>query len=272
MFKFSANLTTLFNEAPFMDRFGLAQQAGFRHVEFQFPYEFPVDSIKREIESRNLDVVLFNFPPGDWKKGDRGIAVFPDRRQEFYESVDEAIRYALALDCPSLHCMAGVRPDGLQAEEAWKVFRENLSYAAGRLANHGITLLIEPLNPYDMAGYMLSSLDQAVQLVNELKLPNLKIQFDFYHMQRIQGELLASFSRVKELIGHVQIADNPGRHQPGTGEIHYSNIFRFLEESGYSGFVGLEYFPLGKTIDSFDWMQAHSRDCRNETETRGVGR
>lgn len=259
MLNFSPNLSTLYHEVPFLQRFSKARAAGFRYVEFQFPYEFQIDEIKREVQTHNLNVVLFNLPPGDWKQGDRGIAILPDRRQEFREAVEEAIRYATALNCPRLHCLAGILPEEMPAVDAWKVFAENLRHAASKFADYGLTLLIEPINTFDMPGYFLSDLRRAYSMICELKLPNLKIQYDFYHIQRIQGELLTSYKRLQDLIGHVQIADTPGRHQPGTGEINYSNIFRFLEDSGYQGYVGLEYIPAGPSDESFNWLPAGFR-------------
>lgn len=257
MLNFSANLSTLFTEVPFLERFSRARSAGFQHVEFQFPYQYPVDLIQHEINAHGLNVVLFNLPPGDWNNRERGIAILPDRRQEFYESVDEALRYATALGCPRLHCMAGIMPEGMKDDDAWQTYRENLQYAAAKLSVYGITLLIEPINPFDMPGYFLSDLHKAFQTLDDLKLPNLKIQFDFYHIQRIQGELITSFAKYKEHVGHVQIADNPGRHQPGSGEIHYSRIFAYLDQTGYPGYIGLEYNPEGATEDSLSWINSY---------------
>ncbi|BCJ85493.1 hydroxypyruvate isomerase [Effusibacillus dendaii] len=254
MFTFSANLSTLFTEVPFLNRFAKAKQAGFACIEFQFPYEIEPELIKREMELHQLKLVLFNFPPGNWQKGDRGISICADRQQEFRDSVEEAIRYAKTLNCPRLHCMAGILPNGWEEKEAWQVYKENLRFAAARLADHQITLLIEPINRYDMPGYLLSDLKHAYELICELDMPNVKIQYDFYHMQRIQGELIASYQTYKDAIGHIQIADNPGRHEPGTGEINYPNIFRFLKEIGYEGYIGLEYTPKESSDTSFKWL------------------
>ncbi|WP_134700989.1 hydroxypyruvate isomerase family protein [Ammoniphilus sp. YIM 78166] len=260
MLKFAANLSTLFTEVEFMKRFSEAQKAGFRYIEFQFPYAYPFESIKREMEMREQELILFNLPPGNWEKGERGISIIPDRRQEFREGVEEGIRYAEVLGCSKLHCMAGILPHDLDFRDAGKVYEENIRFAADRLREYEITLMIEPINRLDMPGYFLHRLDQAVGWIQEWKLPNVKLQFDFYHVQRMQGELLSSFAQCQEYIGHVQIADNPGRHQPGTGEIHYPNVFRFLQERGYTGFIGLEYFSLGNTAQSLDWLQAMDRE------------
>ena len=255
MLKFAANLTMFFTDVPFLQRFEKARAAGFDYIEFQFPYAYPLDLIKQELHTQCLGVVLFNLPAGDWDRGERGIAILPDRRQEFRETVDEAIRYAHVLTCSRLHCMAGVLPADLPMADAVAIYKENIHYAASKLATEQITLFIEPINRVDMPGYFLSDPNQAYQFLQTWKLPNVKLQFDFYHVQRIQGELLSSFSRLKELIGHVQIADNPGRHQPGTGEINYSGIFRYLKEIDYKGFIGLEYFPKGDFKESLQWLR-----------------
>ncbi|PWA13250.1 hydroxypyruvate isomerase [Pueribacillus theae] len=260
MYQFAANLTTLFTEVPFLERFKKAKDSGFTHVEFQFPYAFSPEQIKQKLHEYELKTVLFNLPPGNWEQGDRGIAILPSRREEFEESVEQAIRYARELKCNKLHCMAGILPEGTKKEVALSAYKDNLRFAAEQLHKHGLTLVIEPINTFDMPGYLLSNLGQAVEMIHELKMPNLKLQFDFYHIQRMQGELLNSFKQHKGSIAHIQIADNPGRHEPGTGEIHYENVFTFLEKEGYEGFVGLEYNPSGNSEKSLAWLEKLKKD------------
>ncbi len=254
MLTFAPNLTTLFTEVPFLERFERAKKAGFTHVEFQFPYEHPSDAVAEQLNQHGLKAVLFNLPAGDWEKGDRGIAIFPTRRDEFRASVHTAIEYAQSLQCTMLHCMAGVKPEKLDRRDALLVYKENLRYCAREFEKYGLTVVIEPINAFDMPDYFLSNLEFAVDILNDLALPNVKLQFDVYHMQRMQGELISSFKKYKEHIAHIQIADNPGRHEPGTGEIHYANVFRAFEAEGYNGAIGLEYFPKGKSEDSFTWL------------------
>lgn len=254
MLKFAPNLSTIFTEVPFLERFEKAKNAGFRHVEFQFPYAHSSEEVKKQLEKYELKTVLFNLSPGDWDAGDRGIAIFPERQDEFKQSVSKAIEYAKAFQCSHLHCMAGILPKNVNCKDALHVFKENVSYCAEQFGQHGLTVLLEPINTCDMPNYFLSNIELAVQILDELALPNVKLQFDFYHMQRMQGELINTFKKYKEQIGHIQIADNPGRHEPGTGEIHYDNIFHMLKEEGYDGYIGLEYIPKEKSENSFSWL------------------
>lgn len=254
MLRFAANLTMLYGEVAFLDRFARAKASGFSAVEFLFPYEAGLQAVKAALMENGLRVVLFNLPAGNWSAGERGIAILPDRRQEFREGVEEGIRYALALGSGQLNCLAGLLPSGLSPQDAQRVLVENLTYGADRLAEHGLKLLIEPINTFDVPGFFLTSPWQAVELIQQVGRPNLKIQLDFYHLQRTQGELIGTFRRLKGHVAHVQIADNPGRHQPGTGEIHYPNIFRALAEEGYIGYIGLEYIPAGTTEESLAWL------------------
>lgn len=257
MLRFAANLSTLFQEVAFVERFARAHAAGFRYVEFQFPYESDAQVLQNELKAHEQQVVLFNLPPGDWAKGDRGISIFADRRDDFRASVELAIEYGQALNCQRFHCMAGIRPEGLPEQEAWHIYEENVRYASDKLASHDSILLIEPINRSDMPGYFLSDVRLAHEALATWNLPNVRLQFDFYHVQRMHGELIGHFQSCQDWIGHVQIADNPGRHQPGTGEINFSNIFTFLENEGYNGFIGLEYIPDGQTEHSFTWMRGH---------------
>lgn len=257
MLKFAANLSMLYPDVSFLERFQHAAQSGFNAVEFLFPYQAGLESVRQEIRTHELSVVLFNLPAGDWDQGERGIAIFPDRRQEFRDGVAEAIRYAQALEVTRLNCLAGKRPDDLSADEAWTVLVENVRYAADELGCVGLTLMVEPINPFDIPGFFLNTTRQATKLLDEVDRPNVMIQYDIYHMQRTQGEIINTFNALQARIGHVQIADNPGRHQPGTGELHYGRIFQALEDAGYSGYIGLEYIPLGSTEDSLGWWKQY---------------
>lgn len=254
--RFSPNLTMLFTESSFLDRFSMASEAGFDAVEFQLPYAFEVSAVQAAAKDAGVDVVLFNLPAGDWEAGDRGIAVDPDRQNEFKDGVAQAIEYAQALDCDRLNCLAGKCPSGLSREDAHRVLLENVRYAAKELASCGLTLLVEPCNRMDIPGFFLDSIEDGVNLIREAECPNLRLQFDFYHVQRMQGELLNTFERHLDIIGHVQIADNPGRHEPGTGEIHYENVLRHVQQSAYEGCVGLEYLPSKETKQTLAWTKA----------------
>ncbi|MFV8829933.1 hydroxypyruvate isomerase [Alkalihalobacterium sp. APHAB7] len=259
MFQFAVNLSTVFTEVPFLERFNKAKEADFSFVECQFPYKSTIGSIKKELDQHQLSLVLINLPPGDWENGDRGLAVDPTRMNEFRQGVEDGIKYATALGCSKIHCMAGVPPQGLERQVAKKTYLENIQYAASRFEEHQLTLLIEPINSYDMPGYFLSNFEEAVNVIQEVDLPNVKLQYDFYHLQRIQGgNLMSTFKKYKNHIGHVQIADVPGRHEPGTGEIDYKYVFKSLDQLQYQGFVGLEYTPKGKSEESFMWMRRNA--------------
>lgn len=255
--KFAANLTMLFTEAPFPERFALARQAGFDLVEYLFPYAFPADLLRAQLQTHGLRQVLFNLPAGDWAGGDRGIAASPGREEEFRTGVPKAIEYARILGVPRLNCLAGKRVPGRSEAEHWQTLLGNISYAADALAPHGIELLVEPINHFDIPGFFLNRTEQAAQLLAEAARPNVRIQYDLYHAQREEGELLGTLRRHLPQIGHIQIADNPGRHQPGTGEINFPFIFRELDAMGYAGSVGLEYLPVPNTASSFGWIREY---------------
>jgi hydroxypyruvate isomerase len=257
MNQFAVNLSTIFTEVPFMERFKKARECGFSIVECQFPYEYSKDEILKELEQNQLKMVLHNLPPGDWEKGDRGLAADPRRIDEFHQSVDAAIQYAKALNVTKVHCMAGIVRT-VEPELARKTFMTNIHYAATQLGKHGITLLIEPINSFDIPGYFLNDLQLAVEILHEINLASAKLQFDFYHIQRIHGDPLSLFKKHKDTIAHVQIADVPGRHEPGTGEINYRTILDHLGEC-YQGDIGLEYLPLTKSEDSFEWIKTKDR-------------
>lgn len=253
--KFAANLTMLFTEVPFLDRFALARKAGFDFVEYLFPYSFPAEDIRALLAAHGLTQVLFNLPSGDWAAGDRGIGAAPGREAEFRAGVPKAIEYAGVLGVPRLNCLAGKRVPGRSDEEHWHTLVENARFAGAALARHGLELLIEPINHFDIPGFFLNRTDQAVKLLDEIGRPNVRIQYDLYHAQREEGEITTTLRRQLARIGHIQIADNPGRHQPGTGEVNFPFVFRQLDEMGYQGYVGLEYVPAPDTIASLIWLR-----------------
>jgi hydroxypyruvate isomerase len=254
--RFAANLTMLFTEASFMERFALARAAGFTHVEYLFPYPFPAADLKAALDRHGLTQVLFNLPAGDWAAGDRGIAALPGRSDEFRAGVPKAIEYARALGVPRLNCLAGKRVAGRSDDEHWRTLVDNVRFAATALAAHGLELLVEPINRFDLPGFFINRTEQALRLIDEVGQPNVRVQYDLYHAQREEGELAATLRRHLPRIGHIQIADNPGRHQPGTGEINFPFLFRELDAAGYAGWVGLEYIPKPDTTASLGWMQA----------------
>jgi hydroxypyruvate isomerase len=256
--KFAANLSMLFTEAPFIERFSLARAAGFEAVEFLFPYAFDADDIAERLQRHQLQLVLHNLPPGDWNAGERGMACDPRRRDEFQESVHTALDYATELNVPRVHCMAGILPGGLDPERARETLVENLQYAADQFAPHGIDVLIEPINTYDIPGYFLNGSRQALAILRDAARPNLGLQFDIYHMQRMEGELSNTLRACLPSIRHIQIADAPGRHEPGSGEINYPHLFRLLDEIGYAGWVGCEYVPSTTSEASLTWLPQRS--------------
>ena len=253
--KFDANLTMLYNELDFMDRFAAAASDGFEGVEYLFPYAYAKTDLADRLKSAGLAQVLFNLPAGDWAAGERGIACHPDRTDEFRQGVASAIEYATELGCSRVNCLAGKVPAGVDRDAAKHAFVENLRYAAPELERAGITLLVEPINTYDIPGFFLSGTPRSLAIMDEVGSPNLKLQYDIYHMQRTEGELGATFANNVARIAHVQVADNPGRHEPGTGEINYPFLFEQIDRSGYAGWVGCEYVPLAKTSDGLGWMK-----------------
>ncbi len=253
--KFAANLTMLFTEVPFLDRFERAARAGFTAVEFLFPYDFAGAEIKSRLVANRLELVLHNLPAGDWAAGERGIACVPDRVAEFRDGVARAISYASALGVPRLNCLAGKTPGGFSDAAIHATLVENLRFAAAALKEANIRLLIEPINTFDIPGFHLNRTAQALALIDEVGSDNLLVQYDLYHAQRMEGELIATLSAQLARIGHVQLADNPGRHEPGTGEIHYGNVFAALDRIGYDGWIGCEYKPATTTEAGLHWLQ-----------------
>lgn len=253
--KFAANLTMMFNEVSFPQRFAAAARAGFKAVEFLFPYDHAPHEVAQWLRENNLENALFNLPPGDWAAGDRGIAALPGREQEFRASVTRALEYAQAMGTQRLHAMAGLVPEGANRSRHREVYIENLRFAARELAAHGLTLLIEPINPRDMPGYFLNTQAEAHAICAEAGEPNIKVQMDFYHAQIVDGDLAMSFRKYFDGIGHIQIASVPARNEPDDGEVNYRYLFRLLDELGYDGWVGCEYRPRGRTEDGLGWLK-----------------
>jgi hydroxypyruvate isomerase len=253
--KFAANLTMLFTEVPFLDRFARARQAGFEFVEYLFPYPYEATELRRRLDDHGLRQVLFNLPSGDWAAGDRGIGASPGREAEFRAGVPKAIEYAKTLGVPRLNCLAGKRVAGRSDEEHWQTLVQNARFAAQELAPHGLELLVEPINHFDIPGFFLNRTGDTLRLLDEIGQPNVRVQYDIYHAQREEGELAATLAKHLARIGHIQIADNPGRHQPGTGEINFPFLFRRLDELNYPGYVGLEYAPTPDTVGSLGWLR-----------------
>lgn len=254
--RFAANLSMMFTEVPFPERFGAAAKAGFSAVEFLFPYEYPVADVTRWLQGNQLKSALFNMPPGDWAAGERGMASLPGREAEFRAGVATAIEYALSLGTPTIHAMAGLFPAGGDRARHRAVYVENLRYAARELARHGLTLVIEPINSRDMPGYFISTQAEGHSIREEVGEPNLKVQMDFYHAQIMEGDLSMTFRKYFEHIGHIQIASVPARHEPDEGEVNFPALYQLLDESGYAGYVGCEYRPRGKTEDGLGWFEA----------------
>jgi hydroxypyruvate isomerase len=253
--RFAANLTMMFTEVPFLDRFERAAKAGFTAVEFLFPYAYEAREIRQRLDDNGLTLVLHNLPAGDWEAGERGIACHPDRRSEFREGVAIAIAYARALGVTQLNCLAGKAPPGVADPVLRSTFVENLRYAAEALRAAGLRLLIEPVNTFDIPGFYLSGTAQADSLLAEVGCDNAFIQYDLYHAQRMEGELAATVQKYLPRIAHIQLADNPGRHEPGSGEINYAFLFAHLDRIGYDGWIGCEYRPATTTEAGLGWRE-----------------
>jgi hydroxypyruvate isomerase len=252
--RFAANQSLMYAEQPFMQRFEAAARDGFRAVECQFPYAFPAAEIAAALRANGMQQVLINAPPGDPAAGDRGTCSLPGREDEFRDGVERAIGYAVTLDCPRLHVMAGVVSDEAQRARQRETYVGNLRWAARRLAREGITALIEPINTRDVPGYLLDRQADAHAVVAEVGEPNLKVQMDLYHCQIVEGDLATKIRRYLSGVGHVQIAGVPERHEPDVGELNYPYLFELIDELGYDGWVGCEYRPRGATRDGLGWM------------------
>ena len=254
--KLAANLSLLFTELPFLDRFGAARANGFEAVEFLFPYAWPADAIGERLARHDLQLVLHNLPAGDWAAGERGIACDPGRVGEFQDSVGIALEYALALRVPQLHCLAGIVTPGVSREAARATYLANLRYAASCMQAQGLRLLIEPINHFDMPGYLLTGSAQAASVIEECSAGNLFLQYDIYHMARMGEDLAGGIARHLPLIRHMQLADTPGRHEPGSGSIAFAGLLRHIDALGYDGWIGCEYHPAGGTEDGLGWRAA----------------
>lgn len=260
MLRFSANLSFLFLERPFLERFAAAAACGFKGVEFHFPYAFALDEVCDAARCAGVEVVLFNFPAGDWAAGERGIACLPERIAEFRAGVAEAARYAEGLACARVNCLAGLRPAGGAGAGLRQTLVDNLRFAADVFAEHGREVLMEPLNSRDTPGFFVDRTVPALDLLAEAERTNLLLQYDIYHAQVMEGDLARTLASHLRRIGHIQLADNPGRHEPGTGEINFPFLFRHLDAIGYTGWIGCEYVPCGRSEDSFGWLTAMQRD------------
>lgn len=252
---FAANLTLLFTERPFLDRFEAAARAGFRAVEFLFPYHHDAHELRRRLDDNRLQLVLHNLPPGNWDAGERGIACHPDRVDEFRAGVARGIEYALVLGVSQLNCLAGLAPADVPDALLRQTLVENLRYAAGQFQQAGLKLLVEPINRFDMPGFYLNHTRQAIAILDEVGATNAFVQYDIYHAQRMEGELAATLQQYLPRIAHIQLADNPGRHEPGTGEINYAFLFAHLDRIGYPGWIGCEYRPATTTEAGLGWIE-----------------
>lgn len=255
--RLAANLSMLFTEHAFLERFAAAARAGFRAVEYQYPYEHQREQIAEAARAAGVEIVLHNMPRGDPERGEHGTACLPGREQRFRDDLEHAIGYAKAVGCRRLHCMAGVAPRDVERAKLHAAYAANLKYAAGRLRGEGMQVLIEPLSERTVAGCFLSGSAQAERIVNELGLDNVFIQYDLFHMQIMEGNLAATLERLLPKIGHLQIADVPGRHEPGTGEINYAFLLDHIDRIGYSGWIGCEYNPSGDTVEGLKWAKPY---------------
>ena len=255
--RLAANLSMMFNEVPFLDRFDAAARAGFQACEFLFPYEFPAAEIRRRLDASGLKQVLFNMPPGNWAGGERGLASLPGRQHEFFENVDKSLDYAAALDCKLVHCMAGIPPAGTPFATAAAIYAANLARAAERASAAGVKLIIEPINHRDMPGFLVYSIAQGAAVVEAIGRDRLGLQFDIYHCQTTEGDVTKRMEAVLPLVPHMQLADVPARNEPGTGEIGWEFVFRRIDELGYQGWIGCEYRPLGDTVAGLAWRKKY---------------
>jgi len=253
--KIAANLTMLFNDMPFLDRFGAAAKAGFKSVEFLLPYDHPAEKVKEALDKNGLKVVLFNLPCGNWSGGDRGIGANPNRVQEYRAGVKTAVEYAKVLGVPRMNCLAGKLVPGVSKEQHLATLVDNLKFSADALGAIGVHQIIEPINPFDIPGFALNRVAEVLEVIEKVGRPNVYLQYDVYHAQRTEGNLAQLLREHFAKIDHIQIADNPGRNQPGTGEIEYHFLFAEMDRLGYQGYVGLEYVPKPDTLGSLGWIK-----------------
>jgi hydroxypyruvate isomerase len=252
--RFAANLSMMFNEVPFLDRFALAAKAGFKGVEFLFPYDHPAAEIAARLNDNGLQQVLFNAPAGDFGKGERGMAAMPGKQAAFRDSIKLALEYATTLACPRLHIMAGLKPEGVAHDTLTAVYGANLAYAAEECAKAGVKPIIEPINHRDIPGFFLNTTDQAAAIIAAIGPEKLGLQFDLYHCQITEGDVVKRVEKHLPLIAHMQVADTPGRHEPGTGEVNWPFVFKTIDALGFRGWIGCEYRPAGETLAGLSWF------------------
>jgi len=252
--RFAANLSMMFNEVPFLDRFALAANAGFKGVEFLFPYEHPAAEIAARLKDNGLQQVLFNTPAGDFAKGERGMAAIPGKQAAFRDSIKMALEYATTLACPRLHIMAGLKPEGVAHDTLTAIYGANLAYAAEECAKVGVKPIIEPINHRDIPGFFLNTTDQAAAIIAAIGPEKLGMQFDLYHCQITEGDVVKRVEKHLPLIAHMQVADTPGRHEPGTGEVNWPFVFKTIDALGFRGWIGCEYRPAGETLAGLSWF------------------
>jgi 2-dehydrotetronate isomerase len=257
--KFAANLSMMFNEVPFLDRFQAAAAAGFKAVEFLFPYEFSPEEVGSKAKAAGTEIILFNMPAGNWAAGERGITGLPGREEEFRAGVEKAVLYAERLGTTRIHAMAGIAPAGADLSACRTTLIANLEYAAEKLAAKNITLLLEAINTRDMPSFIVSTQKDSHAICEAVGASNLKMQMDLYHMQVMEGDLATSLKRYASMCGHIQIAGCPERNEPDTGEVRYEYLFRLLDQMGYQGWLGCEYRPAGKTSEGLAWLSAATR-------------
>ncbi len=255
--RFAANLTFLFTELPFMERFSAARNAGFRAVEFMSPYDYDMGDIKARLKETGLRLILCNLPAGNWAGGDRGTACNPERREEFREGVAKGIDAARTLGFDRMNCLAGLKPEAFSDKETWEMIVENVRFAAIALGQEGIRLMVEPINRFDMPGFALNTCANALKMIEEVDHPNAYLQFDIYHARREGEDVTAILRNHLDRIGHIQIADCPGRHQPGTGETDFRFLLPEIDRLGYQGFVSMEYVPKPDTLTSLQWLSSY---------------
>lgn len=257
MLKFAANLSTMFNEVPFLDRFAMAAKAGFRYVEYLFPYDYPATLLKEKLTQNGLQQVLFNTPAGNIQAGEWGISAIPGKEQQAQNHIDQALEYALALNCPNVHIMAGVVPVGENYTNYQQTFIKNIQYASEKFKPYGINILLEALSPQVKPNYLISSQYQTLELIHQINRENVFIQLDYFHAQNVDGNLTQLTKKLNKKIAHIQIASVPERQEPNQGEINYSYLFNLLEELNYQGWIGCEYFPKTTTEEGLIWLSSY---------------
>jgi hydroxypyruvate isomerase len=256
--KLAANISTLFTEWPFLERIQAAADAGFQAIECQWPYDHPAEALAEHLQRASVQLVLLNAPAGDLALGERGIAALPDRRGEFSAAISEGLAYCRRTRCRKLHVMAAILPEGLSRKDAESTLIDNLRHAADAADNEGFDILVEPINDrIDLPGYFYSTSAEALRIINQIGRPNVRLQFDIYHMQIMEGDLAASMKRLLPRIGHIQLADHPGRGEPGTGVIDYPRLLEHLDELEYDGWVGCEYRPVAGTLAGLGWARPY---------------